>query len=162
VLTSSGPGGPATWSTPIPKPYAFTIIPTQFTTLDGAELFDNIGGLDNSLFTLNSAATVIYTLTIPCESPGGATIDSKGFVVVEIFPNGSSTRISYASSQYYVHATTGSTQTVSGIAMNLAACVYVIKARLVRLSPLDGNLSAHGSFTPNQQGIQFIAQVIPN
>ena len=161
MLVSTGAGSAPAWTNQA-KPYAFTIIPTQFSSLDGALLFRDIDGLNNQLFTINQASTVIYTLTIPCESPGSATVDSKGFVVVEILPNGSSTRVSYASSEYYIRQTTGITQTVSGVAMNLPAGTYVIKARLVRLSPLDGNVNVHASFTPNEQGIQFIAQVLPN
>ena len=160
ILVSTGAGTAPAWRNPA-KPYAFTIVPSLFSSLDGALLFRDIDGLNNQLFTLNQTSTVIYTLTIPCESPGSATVDSKGFVVVEILPNGSSTRVSYASSEYYIRQTTGITQTVSGIAMNLPTGTYVIKARLVRLSPLDGNVNVHASFTPNEQGIQFIAQVLP-
>jgi len=162
MLVSTGAGNAPAWTNPATKPYAFTIIPTFFSSLDGALLFRDIDGLNNQLFTLNQVSTVIYTLTIPCESPGSATVDSKGFVVVEIMPNGSSTRVSYASCEYYIRQTTGTTQIVSGIAVNLPAGVYVIKARLVRISPLDGNVNVHASFTPNEQGIQFIAQVLPN
>ena len=118
--------------------------------------------MNNSLFTINSPSTVLYTLTLQCESPSNATVDSKGFVVVEILPNGSSTRVSYATCAYYIRQATKVTQIATGVAMNLPAGNYVIKARLVRLSIIDGELSAHGSFNANEQGTQFIAQVIPN
>jgi Head domain of trimeric autotransporter adhesin len=160
VLQSNGSGAFPSWSA-LAKPYAFTIIPTQFTTLNGALLSANIDEINNTPFTLNQNSTVLYTLTLPVTGQGPATIDSKGYVVIEIV-NASSTRVSYASSDYYIKRSTSTTQIATGVALNLPAGVYTIKARLVRLSAGDGDVDTHASFNANQQGIQFIAQILPN
>ncbi len=160
VLMTSGASGTANWGHP-PKPYGFTIIPTQYSSISGVQTTANIEGVNNSTFTLNEQSTIVYTLTLPCYASGPTQIDSKGFVVVEIL-NSSSTRVSFASSQYYIHRATTITQTVSGIALNLPAGLYTIKARLARSGPPDGNVDTHASLTANEQGIQFIMHVLPN
>ncbi|MEP6711713.1 MAG: hypothetical protein ABJA37_04810 [Ferruginibacter sp.] len=160
VLASNGPGAAASWANPA-RPYGYSIIPSQFTSLNGALLSKDISGVDNSLLVLNQNATVVYTFTLPVYAVGPGAIDSKGYVVIEIV-NGASARVSYASSDYYIKRSTSSTQTASGIALNLPAGFYTIKARLVRLVVADGDVDTHASFNQNQQGIQFIAQILPN
>ena len=160
VLMSSGSGTTANWGNP-PKPYGFTIIPTLYSSITGVQTTANIDGLNNSLFTLNQQSTIVYTLTLPCYASGPTQIDSKGFVVVEIL-NSSSTSVSYAASQYYIHRATAITQTVSGIGLNLPAGQYTIKARLARAGPQDGNVDTHAAIFDHEQGIQFIMQVLPN
>jgi len=160
VLTSNGSGSSATWAT-ILKPFAISIKPTLFSTLDGILTSRDVDGLNNTPLTLNQPSTVYYTLTLPINGAGPGPLDSKGYVVVEIV-DGSSTRVSYASAQYYVLRSTETTQIATGVAGNLPAGNYTIRARMVRSSPADGDVYTHGSFNSNQQGIQFIAQVIPN
>jgi len=160
VLTSNGTGNTASWST-IAKPYAISIKPTQFSSLDGVLTSRDIDGLNNTPLFLNQPSTVFYTLTLSLTGAGPGPIDSKGYVVIEIV-DGSNTRVSYASAQYYVLRSTETTQIATGVAVNLPGGNYTIKARMVRVSPGDGNVDAHGAFNSNQQGIQFIAQIIPN
>ncbi len=161
VLTSNGSAAPAAWSNPATttKPYGYVITPTQYTSLDGSLLSIDIAGVDNTPFVLNQNSTVIYTLTL--RAAAGGTTDSKGYVVVEIV-DGSLARVSFASSNYYIKQSTSTTQIASGIALNLAAGSYTIKARLVRLSVGDGSVDTHASLTNYQQGIEFIAQILPN
>lgn len=163
VLLSNGSGAAASWGTPaITHPYSFTIIPSQFSSLNGVLFSRDIDGVNNTPFTLNQSSTVIYTLTLPVSGDGPSTLDSKGYVVVEIV-DASLSRVSYASSDYYIKRATATTQTASGAAINLPAGNYTIKARLVRVGGAgDGDVSTHASFNVNQQGIQFIAQVLPN
>ena len=161
VLTSNGPGAAAAWANPATKPYGYSITPSQFSSLNGVLLSKDISGVDNSLFVLNQNSTVVYTFTLPVSGVGPGAIDSKGYVVIEIV-NGASARVSYASSDYYIKRSTSTTQTASGIALNLPAGFYTIKARLVRLAVADGDVDTHASFNLNQQGIQFIAQILPN
>jgi hypothetical protein len=160
VLTSNGFGSTASWSTII-KPSAISIKPTQFSTLDGILTSRDIDGLNNTPLSLNQPSTVFYTLTLPINGAGPGTIDSKGYVVVEIV-DGSNARVSYASAQYFVLHSTETTQIATGVAVNLSSGNYTIKARMVRSSPADGNVYTHGSFDSSQQGVQFIAQIIPN
>ncbi len=158
ILQSNGSGQPASWGS---KPYGFTLIPTQYSQLDGTLLSKDIAGVDNTPFVLSQPSTVLYTLTLPVTGDGPGTIDSKGFVVVEIVDI-SSTRVSYASADYYVQRSTSQTQVATGIAPNLPAGLYTVKARFARLGTGDGNVATHGSFNSNQRGVQFIAQVLPN
>jgi hypothetical protein len=158
VLTSNGSSATASWSN---RPYAFTIKPIYYNSLNGSALTTTLAGVDLTPFTLSQNSTFIYTLTLELFGTGPGTSDSKGYVVVEIL-DGASSRVSFASSSYYVRRSTSMTQTVSGVAINLAAGNYTIKARLVRNSPVDGDVDAHASLQPNEQGVQFIAQVIPN
>jgi hypothetical protein len=160
ILTSGGAGTSASWADPSTKPYAFEFKPSQFTTLSGVQLSVPITGLDNIFLNLNQNSTVLYTVTAPISGGGPGTIDSKGYLVVDII--GGTGRVSYASSDYYIKRSTSTSQTASGVAVNLPAGFYTIKASLARLSPGDGDVSTHASFNSNQQGIQLIVQVLPN